>query len=238
MRIFRPFVLSMAVLLVGCASTPPFGGSSNLRIAEKQELPPPYPIDLTSTERPYLIGAFDKLEIDVYGVEEMSKREVQADASGRISFPLIGVVEAAGHTPGELGDMIAARLRGRFIRDPQVTVNLTDTVSQVVTVDGEVREPGLYPIIGRMTLMRAVARAKGATEFARLRHVAVFRTVQGQRMAALYDLRAIRNGVYDDPEVFANDVVVVGEDANRRFFRDAIQLLPSLTGPLVFLLAN
>jgi len=238
MNSFRSFVLFAALLLPGCASTQHFGGSANLRVADRQDLPPPQASDLTSTERPYLIGPFDKLEIDVYGIEEMSKRDVQADASGRVSFPLAGVVEAAGHTPGELADIIAARLRANYVRDPKVTVNLTETVSQVVTVDGEVREPGLYPIVGHMTLMRAVAQAKGTTEFAKLRHVAIFRTVQGQRMAALYDLRSIRNGAYDDPEVFANDVVIVGENVNRRLFKDALQLLPTLTGPLVLLLIN
>jgi polysaccharide export outer membrane protein len=115
-------------------------------------------------------------------------------------------------------------------------VNLTETVSQVITVDGEVTEPGVYPVVGRMTLMRAIARAKGLTEFARANHVVVFRQVGGQQMAALYDLRAIRQGLYDDPEVFANDVVTVGESRARRIFRDVIQSGGLLTAPIIALL--
>lgn len=236
--ITTPAILA-ALLVAGCASTPPLGGSPNIRIAPDQSvLPPPYPVDLSSVDRPYLIGPFDKLTIDVYGIEDLSKREIQADASGRISFPLIGVVEAAGKTPGQLADTIGARLRMNFVRNPQVTVNLMETGSQRVTVDGQVTEPGLYPVVGRTTLMRVIAQAKGATEFAQLRHVVIFRSVQGQKMAAVYDLAAIRNGAYDDPEIFANDLVVVGDNANRRFLKDAMQLLPTFTGPLVLLLLN
>ena len=141
-------------------------------------------------------------------------------------------------TPQELARFIEQKLAAQYIRDPQVTINLKETVSQVVTVDGEVKEPGLYPVIGRMTLMRAVATAKGTSEFAKLQDVVIFRTVKGQKMAALYNLKAIRHGSYDDPEVFANDVVVVGDSAARRIFKDALLIAPLLTTPLILLLQN
>ncbi len=192
--------------------------------------------DLVSEDRPYLIGAFDKLTIDVFGIEELSKKEVQADASGRISFPLAGIIEAAGRTPADLEKIIETRLRARFVRNPQVTVNLKETVSQVITVDGNVREPGLYPVIGKMTLMRAVATAKGASENAKLDDVVIFRTVKTQQMAAIYNLKAIRRGTYADPEVFANDVVVVGNSASQRFLKDALVALPALANPIILLL--
>ena len=176
--------------------------------------------------------------IDVFGIEELSEKEVQTDASGRISFPLAGVIEAAGKTPGEIEEEIEARLRSRYVRDPQVTVNLKETVSQVITVDGQVKKPGLYPVVGKMTLMRAVATAEGTAEFARLDDVVIFRTVKGQQLAALYNLKAIRRGNYQDPEVFANDVVVVGDSQARRLFKDALQIVPLLTTPLIIALQN
>ena len=205
---------------------------------EQGELPAPSRSDLSAANRPYLIGPFDKLSINVFGIDELSQRVVQTDASGRISFPLIGVVEASGQTPGELADIIESRLRGRYVRDPQVTVNLEDTVSQVVTVDGQVSRPGLYPVIGRMTLMRAVATAGGAAEFAKLDDVVVFRTIGGQQLVGLYNLKAIRNGNYADPEIFANDVVVVGDSQSRKLFKDLLQIAPLLTTPLILLLQN
>lgn len=227
-------ILSLALLaLAGCAGSRALGGDPSLKVVSGTALPAPDREDIIGADRPYLIGPFDKLIIDVFGIEDLSKKEVQTDASGRISFPLAGVVEAAGKTPAEVETILRDRLRGAYVRDPQVTVNLKETVSQVITVDGEVREPGLYPVIGRMTLMRAIATAKGTAEFAKLDDVVIFRTVQGQKLAALYNLKSIRRGAYDDPEVFANDVVVVGDSQARRLFKDLLQAAPLLTTPLI-----
>lgn len=231
-----PFVA--LALLAGCAGPSALGGASNITVMQGNELPAPDRSDLLSESRPYLIGPFDKLMIDVFGIEELSEKEVQTDASGRISFPLAGIIEAAGKTPAEIEDEIETRLRSRYVRDPQVTVNLKETVSQVITVDGQVKKPGLYPVIGKMTLMRAVATAEGTAEFAKLDDVVIFRTVKGQQLAALYNLKAIRRGNYSDPEVFANDVVVVGDSQARRLFRDAMQVVPLLTTPLIIALQN
>jgi polysaccharide biosynthesis/export protein len=235
--------LSLAVLLssllIGCGGKSlPLGGANGMTVLQSTQLPPPDRVDILGESRPYLIGPFDKLLIDVFGIEELSSKEVQTDASGRISFPLAGIIEAAGKTPGEIEQEIENRLRSRFVRDPQVTVNLKETVSQVITVDGEVKEPGLYPVVGKMTLMRAIATAKGTAEFAKLDDVMIFRTVKGQEYAAVYNLKAIRRGNYDDPEVFANDVVVVGDSTARRRFKDILQIAPLLTTPLILLLQS
>ena len=224
--------------LVSCAgksdwATP--GVPTAVDVVKSGALPEPAREDLFEKNRPYLIGPFDKLTIDVFGIDELSRKEVQTDAGGRISFPLAGIVEAAGKTPGELEEMIEQRLRGRYVRDPQVTVNLKETVSQVITVDGQVKKPGLYPVVGRMTLMRAVATAEGLAEFAKLDDIVVFRSVNGNKMAGLFNLKAIRRGVYEDPELFANDVVVVGDSQARRLFKDALQIVPLLTTPLILL---
>lgn len=243
--IARILCLFLAVSLAGCAGSKPLGSQAGrvsavpgVEVVESGVLPPPDRSDLIELNRPYLIGPFDKLVIDVFGIEELSKKEVQTDAGGRISFPLAGIIEAAGQTPAELEQIIEEKLRGRYVRDPQVSVNLKETVSQVITVDGEVKEPGLYPVIGRMTLMRAVATAKGTAEFAKMDDVVVFRTVKSQRMAALYNLKAIRRGYYEDPEVFANDVVVVGNSSARRIFKDALQIVPLLVTPLIYILSR
>lgn len=211
----------MGLMLASCASSNSFVGGPKVEIVTGA-LPEPTRGDLFAPNRPYLIGPFDKLTIDVFGIEALTGKEVQTDASGRISFPLAGTIEAAGKTPAELEQLIEDRLRDRYVRDPQVTVNLKETVSQVITVEGQVMQPGLYPVIGKMTLMRAVATAKGTAEFAKLEDVVIFRTVNGQKLAALYNLKAIRRGNYEDPEVFANDVVVVGDSQARRIFKDVL----------------
>lgn len=223
-------ILVSSLALASCVKNVPLGGDGTgaVKVAAG-ELPAPTSADMMDQNRPYLIGPFDKLTIDVFGIEELALKEVQADASGRISFPLAGTVEAGGKTPHDVENIIEARLRGKYIRQPQVTVNLKEAISQRVAVDGEVKEPGLYPVMGKMSLMRAVATAKGINENAKLDDVVVFRTVNGQKMAALYNLKAIRRGVYEDPEIFANDVIVVGNSPGRQIFRDLLQVVPVLS---------
>ena len=239
---FRNFstMLLAGALLLGCAkSAPPLTAAAGqqLAVVSAKDLPPPSGFRNDGTAPVYQLAAFDEVEIDVYGVPEMSKRLVKADAAGRISFPLAGTIEAAGLTTDQLADELQSRLR-TYVRRPQVTVNLMKTTGQVVTVDGEVREPGLYPVIGRTTLMRSVALAKGTSEFARLTEVVVFRRVGEQDMAALYDLKAIRNGLYPDPQIYPNDVVIVGNSPARRLFRDVLQASPLLTSPIVAVLSG
>ena len=237
---YKRFLVCLGVVLAAsaCAQGPALQAGQthpNIELLASSELPVPSGFDTSDPARPYLIGPFDRLKIDVFGVPELSNAEIQADASGRISVPLAGEIEAAGKSPGEVAAVIEDRLL-RYIRQPEVAVNLLETVSQVVTVDGEVRKPGLYPVMGQMTLMRAVARAEGLSEMARPTEVVIFRSVEGQKYAGLYDLRAIRRGVYEDPEVFANDVVVVGHSAKRQLFKDTLAIVPALLSPLVYLL--
>jgi polysaccharide biosynthesis/export protein len=234
MRIWLVSAGFCALALAGCGG-PDFVGRPNLSLVDGGALPPPERADLAVPGRDYVIGPGDRLAVEVFGISELS-RSVLVDANGQIALPVAGVVTASGTTPVELGTEIATRLSARHVRDPQVTVSIAEVHSAHVTIDGAVTEPGVYPYTGRLTLVRALARAKGVTEFARQNHVVVFRTVGNQNLAALYDLRAIRRGMYEDPEIYANDVVVVGESQARRLFRDAIQGAGILTAPLVALL--
>ncbi len=228
------FIALMLVSLAACSRSPALVGRPDLATTRFTELPPPTAPDLSTIAGVQLIGPYDKIEIDVFGIEDL-RREVQADGSGRVSFPLAGTVDAAGLSSTQLAEVIRDRLR-KYVRDPQVTVNLKETVSQVVTVDGQVREPGLYPVLGHMTLMRAVAVAKGTTDFAQTEEVVVFRKVGAQSMAGLYDLAAIRRGAYADPQIYANDVIVVGDSPSRRLVRNLLQVAPVLTAPLIAVL--
>ncbi|WP_286771621.1 MULTISPECIES: polysaccharide biosynthesis/export family protein [unclassified Sphingomonas] len=198
-------------------------------------LPAPARNDLTAADRPSLIGPLDTIQVDVFNVPELS-REMQVDASGRISMPLAGTIEARGKTAEELARAVEDSLRGRYVRNPEVTINIKNSVSQVVTIDGQVVEPGLYPVTNQMTLMRAIASAKGLSEFARQDDVVILRTVNNQKMAGLYNMGAIRRGMYDDPPIYANDVIVVGDSPQRRLFRDFVSLSPLLAGPLIAIL--
>ncbi|OJV27698.1 MAG: polysaccharide export protein [Sphingomonas sp. 67-36] len=230
----NPCIALLIVLaLANCAPREPLRSTERLTVVQNMEaLPAPNRQDLTAPDRPALIGPLDTIQVDVFNVPELS-REMQVDASGRIAMPLAGTIDARGRTAQELASAIEATLRGRYIRDPQVTINIKSSVSQVVTIDGQVAEPGLYPVTNQMTLMRAIASAKGFSEFARQDDVVILRTVDGRKMAALYNVAAIRRGAYDDPPIYANDVIVVGDSPQRRLFRDFVSLSPILAAPLI-----
>jgi polysaccharide biosynthesis/export protein len=228
--------LLIVFALAGCAGkTPPIATTAGLTVTQFEALPAPTVGDLTSQTRPYQIGAFDKLTIIVFGIDDLSGK-AQVDASGRVSVPLAGTFEAVGKTPEELARLVEQRLRVRYVRNPNVTVNVDETLSQTVTVDGEIREPGVYPVQASMTLMRTIATAKGVSEFAKLDDVVVFRTVDGKRLAGLFNLAAIRRGLYADPAIYANDVVIVGDSPSRRLFKNLIQIAPLLTTPIIIAL--
>lgn len=222
------------LISVSACSSPQMIGRPDLTIVENTELPPPAEVDLQTIKRPAIIGPGDELAVDVFGLPEAS-RAVRVDAAGKIAVPLAGTVEASDRTAEELAGVIAGQLRAHSVRDPQVTVNVINSLSQAVTVDGAVKTPGQFAITGRTTLMRAIARGGGVTEFAQTNHVVVFRRVNEQDMAALYDLRAIRLGMYPDPEIYANDIVLVGESQSKRLFQNLMQASGILTAPLIAL---
>lgn len=234
-RVFLSCALVVAV--TSACSSPKFVGREGLIVADRAPIPAPTREDLAIPPRPYVLGPSDQLSIDVFGIQELS-RNVTVDLTGRIALPLIGSLDVAGLTSDELADVVTARLRRAHVRDPRVTVNITTAASQVVTVDGAVVTPGIYPLVGRMSLMRAIARAAGTAEFARENYVVVFRNAGGKRYAALYDLRAIRQGIYEDPEIFSNDIIYVGDSQARRLFKDIVAASPLLTTPLIYLLQN
>jgi polysaccharide biosynthesis/export protein len=228
--------LSIMFAISGCSSPKPIQSSGSLTVVQGTSvLPPPDRGDLTAADRPALIGPLDTIEVSVFGIPDLD-REMQVDASGRIAMPLAGTIDARGKTARELALAIEAALRTRYVRDPEVTVNIKSSVSQVVTIDGQVVEPGLYPVTNQMTLMRVIASAKGMSEFARQEDVVILRTVGSQRMAGLFNVAEIRRGAYDDPPVYANDVIIVGDSPQRRLFRDFVSLSPLLAGPLIAVL--
>lgn len=232
MRIFR-FTMMGAVALAGCAHQQPLVSTDQLTVVNNSTtLPAPGRQDLTAADRPSLIGPLDTIQIDIFDIPDLS-REVQVDAGGRIAMPLIGTIDARGLTAQELSQAIERSLRGRYVRNPVVTVNIKSSVSQVVTMEGQVVEPGLYPVTNQMTLLRAIASAKGLSEFAKPDDVVILRTVDGRKMAGLYNIDAIRRGAYADPAIYANDVVVVGDSAARRRFRDLVSVAPLLAAPLI-----
>ena len=176
----------------------------------------------------YQIGPDDQLDVNVFDIGEIS-RSVQVDAGGKIVLPLVGEVQAAGKTADQLSAEIAGDLKQKYVKNPLVTVTVKEAVSQRVTVDGAVVQPGIYPLAGPTTLMQAIALAKGADDKSADYHkVAVYRLVDGQRQGTTYDLAAIRSGHALDPPVYGRDIIVVPQSGAKAFWHGFVSLAPAL----------
>jgi polysaccharide export outer membrane protein len=223
------FCLLTTVLLAACAgpaSTAPSGPAA-YDIIKK---------GMASVSEDYRIGPLDELEVTVFQEPDLSLKEVKVDASGNITFPLIGQVRAEGRTSADLATEIRRMLGERYLQHPQVSLNVTKSISQTVTVGGEVNKPGVYEIPGNLTLLQAVSLAEGTNQFAKSSEVLVFRTINGQRYAARFDLGDIQRGAAEDPLLRGRDTVVVGGSGTKRAYRDLLQAMPGLAGLFVAVL--
>jgi polysaccharide biosynthesis/export protein len=178
--------------------------------------------------RDYVIGPLDTLQVSVFQEQDISANGIVVDAAGSISMPLIGRLAAAGLTTTELAEKVREKLADRFYVNPQVTVTVSSSVSQRVTVQGEVTEPGIYPIQGPTTLLDAIALAKGETENAALREVVVVRFIDGKRSGAVFDMQRIRRGDDADPAVQARDTIIVGHSVSKKVWHDVLRAAPLL----------
>ena len=220
-------IVLLATVLVGCASTP--RETAGITAMTAIAISNAGPVEVVNNQ----IGVLDLVNVIVFQVPDLTfvgENAIRVDVSGQIEMPLIGSLQAAGRTPSELGADIRTRLASRYLQNPQVTVRVAEAANQKITVDGAVTEPGVYETKGQTTLLQAVAMAKGATNVADLESVAVFRTVDGQRMVAVFDLAAIRAGSALDPVLQGDDVVIVDTSRLSVAMRDALVALPALGG--------
>lgn len=216
----------LCLVVAACAAP---GAAQVARRSTTASVPPPLPAALSQVVPEYRIAPLDKIDITVFQVKDLTVEDVQVDSSGRILLPLIGTVMASGRTATQLADDIADQLRGRFLQAPQVSVRVREAANQKVTVDGAVVQPGVYQITTSTTLLQAVAMARGPDkEYANLKRVLVFRTVDGTRQAAVFNLQDIRSGKAPDPTIFANDVIVVDGSNIKGAWREFLRSLPGL----------
>ncbi len=108
----------------------------------------------------YVLGPDDVLKIWVLGVDEIGETPIRVDSNGWISLPLVGRVQAGGLTVEELRVALVKKLQ-KDLRDPNVSVSITDFGSQPVAVVGAVNTPGVHQLRGRKTLAEVIALAGG-----------------------------------------------------------------------------
>ena len=221
-------LLACALGLAGCAGQQPIGQAPNIQVTELSELPAP------SANSEITVGPLDSLEIIVTDSELLSGTFL-ADGAGYISYPLVGDLYVAEKTPRQIAKIVADRLRGEFVVNPQVRVRPTSVVAPSISIGGEVKTPGTYPAAVSQTLIRAVNNAGGFAEFAKREDVLVMRTVEGKRYIGVYNLAAIQRGNYPDPLIYPGDIVTVGDSASRRQLDAILGFVPLLTSSLVLI---
>lgn len=171
--------------------------------------PPPsqYPAQQVYVEDTTL-GPGDVFEVRVFRQDDMTGT-YSVSSEGAISFPLIGMVAAAGRTPAELEREIRDRLADGYLREPQVSVLVKEYRSKKISVFGQVREPGTFGFSEGMTVVEAVARAGGFTDLARKNAVTVTRKVSGKSTRYTVPVEDIGEGKAENFHVRPGDVVFV-----------------------------
>jgi len=157
----------------------------------------------------YKLAPEDVLEISVWK-EEGLQREVLVRPDGKLSFPLVGALDASGKTAEQLQEEIARRLE-KYIPDPVVTVSVLQVAGNKIYVIGKVNQPGMYPV-GRPTdVMQALSLAGGLTPFADEDEIRILRRVDGRQTVLPFNYAAVAKGEALDQNIVLEpgDVVVV-----------------------------
>jgi len=157
----------------------------------------------------YVIGPEDILQVSIWKNEAMS-RTLPVRPDGKISLPLLHDITAAGLTPLQLRDKIAAAL-AEFMPNPEVSVTVMQVNSYRVSVLGEVQKPGVLQLKAPTTVLEALALAGGFRDFASPSKIVIFRKDEGgqtQRLRFNYN-RADGAGGEENVALRSGDVVVV-----------------------------
>ena len=215
-------VAAALFLIGGCADTR--GGS----LPYDQVLAAPDAPHIQTLPTDYKIAPLDKLTIKVFKAEDLSG-DYDVDLAGHISMPLVGEVNAVNLTTEQLDQKLTSLLGQKYFEHPDVSVSIKQSTAHVVTVDGSVKESGQFQVAGPVTLVQAVAMAKGTSDDANARRVAVFRMINGQRQGAAFDLTSIRRGQAPDPQIFPGDIVVVDGSSVKATEKQLFQAWPILS---------
>jgi polysaccharide export outer membrane protein len=230
-RLVRAWVAAWLALPLACVAQDAGDRLSlkmtdELTVSHSKPTPPLPPMETmtvgTSTLRDYRIGPEDLLEVQVFGVDQLS-RTVRVNSRGQVSLPLVGLLQVGGLTGQEAEAMLAQKLAESYLQNPQVSLFIREYTSQRITVEGAVNRPGVYPMRGPTTLLQTLALAGGQGSLSDMNEVMLFRpTPDGKRATHVYDVERIRAGELDDPAVMNEDLIVVKRSRTRILFKDSI----------------
>jgi len=172
----------------------------------------------------YRISQQDVLQISVFQVNDLNSA-VQVGQDGNITLPLVGRVQVADRTTPEAEQIIAGKLRQKYLQSPQVTVQVK-TFGKRITVSGAVGGPRVLPDDGNTTLSQAIASAGGVTDIGNSDRVHVAISKDQHVQDNIYNLDDIQAGKVADPLLHGGDIVVVERSGYRVAFKEIGALLP------------
>jgi len=160
------------------------------------------------SEANYEVGPGDLLALEVYGEEDLSL-ELQVDRDGQVTIPHIGSVDVGGKTSHKVSAEIEAGLRDGYLVDPKVSVRVLEYRSRPFTVVSGVKNAGIYYMMGRTTVLDAIAVAGGSPENST--RARVVRTTGETQESFDLDLQAMTAGSADPFLLEPEDQVYVLE---------------------------
>ncbi len=163
------------------------------------------------------ISEGDLLQLEVFQAPEMSTKE-RVMASGEIFLPLIGAIKVAGLTQEEAEQLITRKLSENYLQNPQVNIFVEESASQKITVVGDLNQPGVFPLKGSMTLMEAIAQARGVKNTAKDEAVIFRKTEREGIRGYIIDLDAVQDGTTPDPLLVGGDTIHVAQSGTLVFF--------------------
>ena len=158
----------------------------------------------------YRIGKGDILEIVTWKEPDFSREQILVRLDGKISFPLLNDVQAAGKTPTELKKSIEAGLK-EYVAAPNVTVTVTNAASQRFYILGEVVNTGEYPLTKNLSVLQAFALAGGFTEWASKKEIILFRQENGKEKVIQINYKDITKNkdFSQNVKIRADDTIIV-----------------------------
>lgn len=156
------------------------------------------------------IGVDDMFDVRVYGEPELTGA-FRVATDGSIDYPLAGRIQVAGLRTGEIQRLLVDKLKGAYLKDPQVVVTIKERNSQKVAVLGQVVKPGQVGYYPKMTIVDAIASAGGFTGIAAKNSVTLRREVSGKIETRVYPVADISEGRSQNVMVLPGDVLVVDE---------------------------
>lgn len=210
MKISRSQIINCGILLVSFFC---FAGCSN-PVAHIPELKPDQltgPVTQRPYEQTYKMVPYDSITVRfTYHPEQDPKAPISVRPDGRITLDAVGVIEAAGRTPEELGKEIAAKSSTR-LRNPEVTVTVSQFAPRKIYVGGQVKTPGIVQFQGEMTPIQAIFDRGGFTTEAQVDSVILIRNAGGPEpiIGRINVNQALEDATPEKITLLTNDVLYV-----------------------------